>query len=64
MAMRWALLVAMAAAAGAEDPYRYFTWNVTYGPISPLGTTQQVYISISIKNQSTSPCIRHFWANE
>ncbi|KAF9611408.1 hypothetical protein IFM89_032077 [Coptis chinensis] len=26
----------------AEDPYRYFTWTVTYGPISPLGVPQQV----------------------
>lgn len=54
MAMRWALLVAMAAAAGAEDPYRYFTWNVTYGPISPLGTTQQ---GILINGQFPGPTI-------
>ena len=40
---RWVLLAAMAARlAGADDPYRYFTWTVTYGPINPLGTTQQV----------------------
>ncbi|KAK9164365.1 hypothetical protein Syun_005267 [Stephania yunnanensis] len=25
----------------AEDPYRYFTWTVTYGTISPLGVPQQ-----------------------
>ncbi|XP_077223034.1 L-ascorbate oxidase homolog [Tasmannia lanceolata] len=25
----------------AEDPYLYFTWNVTYGTISPLGVPQQ-----------------------
>ena len=37
------LLLAVAASlAGADDPYRYFTWTVTYGPITPLGTTQQV----------------------
>ncbi|WOL15160.1 L-ascorbate oxidase [Canna indica] len=24
-----------------EDPYRFFTWNVTYGDISPLGVKQQ-----------------------
>lgn len=27
----------------ADDPYRYYTWVVTYGPISPLGTVQQVH---------------------
>lgn len=26
----------------AEDPYRYFTWTVTYGTASPLGVPQQV----------------------
>jgi len=25
-----------------EDPYRYFTWKVTYGDIYPLGVKQQV----------------------
>jgi hypothetical protein len=25
-----------------EDPYRFFTWNVTYGNIYPLGVKQQV----------------------
>ncbi|AES71849.1 transmembrane protein, putative [Medicago truncatula] len=24
-----------------EDPYIYYTWKVTYGTISPLGTPQQ-----------------------
>ncbi|KAK1362542.1 hypothetical protein POM88_047016 [Heracleum sosnowskyi] len=27
--------------AKAEDPYRYFTWTVTYGTASPLGVPQQ-----------------------
>jgi len=26
----------------AENPYRYFTWTVTYGTASPLGVPQQV----------------------
>lgn len=26
----------------AEDPYRYYTWTITYGTISPLGVPQQV----------------------
>lgn len=28
----------------AEDPYKYFTWTVTYGTASPLGVPQQVTI--------------------
>lgn len=30
--------------ATAEDPYRFFDWNVTYGDIYPLGVRQQVCI--------------------
>lgn len=26
----------------AEDAYKYFTWTVTYGTLSPLGSPQQV----------------------
>ncbi|KAM7482793.1 hypothetical protein LguiB_007376 [Lonicera macranthoides] len=29
------------AIVDAEDPYRYFTWNITYGDIYPLGVKQQ-----------------------
>ncbi|CAL9751850.1 unnamed protein product [Musa acuminata subsp. burmannicoides] len=29
------------SAVRAEDPYLYFTWNVSYGTISPLGVPQQ-----------------------
>ena len=25
-----------------EDPYRFFTWKITYGDIYPLGVKQQV----------------------
>ncbi|OVA12803.1 Multicopper oxidase [Macleaya cordata] len=28
----------------AEDPYRFYTWTVTYGTISPLGVPQQVIL--------------------
>ena len=28
--------------AKAEDPYRYYTWEVTYGTIYPLGVPQKV----------------------
>lgn len=26
----------------ADDPYRYYTWTVTYGTLYPLGVPQQV----------------------
>ncbi|KAK8585220.1 hypothetical protein V6N13_139155 [Hibiscus sabdariffa] len=32
--------VSLFAIARAEDPYRFFTWNVTYGDIFPLGVRQ------------------------
>ncbi|PWA84323.1 SKU5-similar 6 [Artemisia annua] len=31
----------LVAIASAEDPYRFFNWNVTYGDIYPLGVRQQ-----------------------
>lgn len=34
--------LAVLALVGAEDPYRFFNWNVTYGDIYPLGVKQQV----------------------
>ncbi|GMN49590.1 hypothetical protein TIFTF001_018757 [Ficus carica] len=33
-----------ATAIRAEDPYLFFTWNVTYGTISPLGVPQQAIL--------------------
>ncbi|XP_010931432.1 L-ascorbate oxidase homolog [Elaeis guineensis] len=36
----------------AEDPYLFFTWNVTYGSIAPLGIRQKV---ILINNQFPGP---------
>nr|DAD20452.1 TPA_asm: hypothetical protein HUJ06_021915 [Nelumbo nucifera] len=38
----------------AEDPYRFFTWNVTYGDIYPLGVKQQ---GILINGQFPGPLI-------
>lgn len=32
----------------AEDPYKYYTWTVTYGTASPLGVPQQVLTFIYI----------------
>nr|CAB3458069.1 unnamed protein product [Digitaria exilis] len=37
-----------------EDPYRFFTWTVTYGDIYPLGVKQQ---GILINNQFPGPQI-------
>ena len=36
-----AVLLLVPCTAG-EDPYRFHTWNVTYGDIYPLGVKQQV----------------------
>ncbi|GAB4832984.1 hypothetical protein Ancab_007005 [Ancistrocladus abbreviatus] len=33
--------IALFAIVGADDPYRFFNWNVTYGTIYPLGVPQQ-----------------------
>ncbi|KAF5178381.1 L-ascorbate oxidase-like protein [Thalictrum thalictroides] len=38
----------------ADDPYRYFTWTITYGTISPLGVPQQ---GILINGQFPGPQI-------
>ncbi|BAT74783.1 hypothetical protein VIGAN_UM177200, partial [Vigna angularis var. angularis] len=31
----------MAASVRGEDPYIFYTWNVTYGTVAPLGVEQQ-----------------------
>lgn len=36
------LTATLFATVGAEDPYRFFEWNVTYGDIYPLGVRQRV----------------------
>ncbi|GMY11697.1 L-ascorbate oxidase homolog [Fagus crenata] len=38
----------------AEDPYRYYTWTITYGTISPLGVPQQ---GILINGQFPGPIL-------
>ena len=35
-----------------EDPYQFFTWNVTYGDIYPLGVKQQVIYSFFLLQDS------------
>ncbi|GMY16064.1 L-ascorbate oxidase homolog [Fagus crenata] len=46
-------VVAISTVRG-EDPYLFFTWNVTYGTISPLGVPQQ---GILINGQFPGPNI-------
>ncbi|KAL9326991.1 hypothetical protein ACSQ67_007636 [Phaseolus vulgaris] len=38
-----ALLLSVSLVQG-EDSYKYYTWTVTYGTLSPLGTPQQVIL--------------------
>lgn len=43
----WELCVGfltLAIVATADNPYRFFEWNVTYGDIYPLGVRQQVCV--------------------
>nr|CAD1819143.1 unnamed protein product [Ananas comosus var. bracteatus] len=37
-------LLASSNTCNCDDPYRFFTWNVTYADIWPLGVKQQAYI--------------------
>ncbi|KAA8538839.1 hypothetical protein F0562_025531 [Nyssa sinensis] len=38
------LLSCLSVLVRGEDPYLFFTWNVTYGTLSPLGVPQQVIL--------------------
>ncbi|KAJ9686444.1 hypothetical protein PVL29_015375 [Vitis rotundifolia] len=54
-AVSWVLLVfVLVTCISGEDPYRFFTWNVTYGDIYPLGVKQQ---GILINGQFPGPPI-------
>ncbi|XP_057455841.1 L-ascorbate oxidase homolog [Lotus japonicus] len=48
------LVVLLLACVSGEDPYRFYTWNVTYGDIYPLGVKQQ---GILINGQFPGPQI-------
>ncbi|XP_022884681.1 L-ascorbate oxidase homolog [Olea europaea var. sylvestris] len=54
MALKLVVLFVVLAIAGAEDPYKFFTWNVSYGDIYPLGVRQQ---GILINGQFPGPDI-------
>ena len=54
----WVLLGVFSV--NGEDPYRYYTWTVTYGTISPLGVPQQVGIEaifVVVLNARKFPCV-------
>ncbi|KVI04023.1 Cupredoxin [Cynara cardunculus var. scolymus] len=46
------IFLCIVSTVNAEDPYRFFTWNVTYGDIYPLGVRQQ---GILINGQFPGP---------
>ncbi|KAK1276828.1 hypothetical protein QJS04_geneDACA005677 [Acorus gramineus] len=49
------LLICLGAfLVGAEDPYKFFTWTITYGTISPIGVPQQ---GILINGQFPGPTV-------
>ncbi|WOH03211.1 hypothetical protein DCAR_0522607 [Daucus carota subsp. sativus] len=53
----WSLMLVallLVECASGEDPYRFYTWNVTYGDIYPLGVKQQ---GILINGQFPGPQI-------
>lgn len=37
------LAVLSVSMVNADDPYKFYTWTVTYGTLSPLGSPQQVW---------------------
>ncbi|KAG5596835.1 hypothetical protein H5410_038067 [Solanum commersonii] len=49
-------MVMMFLHVNGEDPYRFYTWNVTYGDIYPLGVKQQ---GILINGQFPGPPIQN-----
>src|ERR1044072_3669128 len=46
------MLSLLGVAVMGEDPYIYYTWNVTYGTVAPLGIPQQ---GILINGQFPGP---------
>ena len=50
------LALSLFHSAVAEDPYRFFNWNVTYGDIFPLGVRQRVSLNL---NLNLFHCIFH-----
>ncbi|XP_058734881.1 L-ascorbate oxidase homolog [Vicia villosa] len=50
----FSLVLLLVACVNGEDPYRFYTWKVTYGDIFPLGVKQQ---GILINGQFPGPQI-------
>lgn len=51
-----AAVVLVLGLVSAEDPYRYFDWNVTYGDIYPLGGARQQVFNFYIHIYSLISC--------
>ena len=51
-AMALLVLLAILGISQSEDPYLFFTWDVTFGTISPLGVPQR---AILINGQFPGP---------
>lgn len=48
------VVLAVSVQVHGEDPYKFFSWNITYGDIYPLGVRQQ---GIFINGQFPGPVI-------
>ncbi|KAK6115681.1 hypothetical protein DH2020_007950 [Rehmannia glutinosa] len=64
MPLRLAALFVFFAIVAAEDPYRFFTWNVTYGTIWPLGpdiySVTNDNIIVNVFNSLDQPFLIHW----
>jgi hypothetical protein len=47
------LFLASFVLAMAEDPYRFYTWNITFGDIYPLGVKQEVRLPVRTRADSS-----------
>ncbi|KAL3539124.1 hypothetical protein ACH5RR_002490 [Cinchona calisaya] len=48
------IFISVLVTVGADNPYRFFNWNITYGDIYPLGVRQQ---GILVNGQFPGPLI-------
>jgi hypothetical protein len=56
------LVLAVVHGVNGEDPYRFFTWKVTYGDIYPLGVKQQVLNELIFLALPLQLCFFFFFA--
>lgn len=55
------VLAFLLCGANADNPYRYYTWKVTYGDIYPLGVKQQVLHSCYLLIYSETHTHKHIF---